>query len=210
MRSRLGILLGLATACGSGDWYTRTGHDAWFGFRGNSVWARGPWSEIRPSSDLDEVIDQLCPAIMRLPRARDGEYGQEYCGALYSLGDGTYYATYGSPLGSTVLVGPSNRKRCIPPRYVVDERGRGVPIADYHSHPWAPSEMSPEDRQADLQRFLIRVQFDTDCTIMKLVPYVNESRPGEAYVRRGKRWVLIGLIKNEDKRYGRITDVGGE
>lgn len=45
---------------------------------------------------------------------------------------------------------------------------------------------------------------------MKLVPCVNESRPGEAYVRRGKRWVLIGPIKNEDKRYGRITDVGSE
>jgi proteasome lid subunit RPN8/RPN11 len=200
-------LLGLLVACAGGDAYTREGQDRLFGRRGNFVWARGPWPAIQPSRDLDEVIDQLCPAIMQLPRASDGDYGQEYCGALYSLGDGTYYATYATPLGPTVLVGARKRKQCEPPRLVVDERGRPAPVADYHSHPWAPSQMSSDDLRAALQLFSIRVQVDTACNMMKLIPYLNESRPGEAYIRRGKKWVLVGYIQNEDKRTGRITAV---
>jgi hypothetical protein len=43
-----------------------------------------PWEAIQPSSDVDEVIDQLCPAIMRLPDAKDGDYGREYCGLMPS------------------------------------------------------------------------------------------------------------------------------
>ena len=144
---------------------------------------------------------------MQLPRASDGDYGQEYCGVLYSLGDGTYHATYGSPLGPTILVGASKRKQCQPPRHVLDERGRPSPIADYHSHPWAPSEMSPEDTQADLQRFMIRIQLDTDCNIMKLIPNIDSSLPGEVYVRREKKWILTGNIKNEDKKSGRVTAI---
>lgn len=43
------------------------------------------------------------------------DYGQEYCGAIYSLGDGIYHASMPSPLGEPVPVGPSKRKKCIPP-----------------------------------------------------------------------------------------------
>ncbi|MFP2957461.1 hypothetical protein ACLEPN_06420 [Myxococcus sp. 1LA] len=64
---------------------------------GLHVHVRGPWEAITPSTDVDEVIDQLCPAVMELPRATDRDYGQESCGAIYSLGDGTYYASMPSP-----------------------------------------------------------------------------------------------------------------
>jgi hypothetical protein len=67
--------------------------------------------------------------------------------------------------------------------------------------------MSPQDREAELQRFVIRIQFDTRCRITKLIPYVNESRPGEVYLRDGKQWVLVGLIRDEDKKRGRVTAV---
>ncbi|RJS23191.1 hypothetical protein DRW03_12810 [Corallococcus sp. H22C18031201] len=198
----------LLSGCADGSGYVRQGMGQWFGRDANgAVWVRGPWPEIQSSADVDDVIDQLCPAIMKLPNAMDGDWGQEYCGALYSLGDGIYHASYGSPLGPTVLVGASKRKQCSPPRTVVDPRGRAMPLGDFHSHPWAPSEMSSEDRRKELQRFVIRIQFDTSCRVLKLIPYVNEPRPGEVYVRDGRRWVLIGHIRNEDKASGRITSV---
>lgn len=169
------------------------------------VWVGGPWAAVEPSNDVDAVIDQLCPAVMQLPRARERDYGQEYCGLIYSLGEGTYYASVASPLGETQLVGASKRKACFSPRRVVDGRGRTVPIADFHSHPWAPSPMSPKDRQGENQRWLIRIQFDTACHIQKLVPYVGEDRPGEIFAREDGRWRLVGYIKVEDKKTGRIT-----
>jgi hypothetical protein len=51
----------------------------------------------------------------------------------------------------------------------------------------------------------IRIQFDTVCRIQKLIPYANDSRPGELYERRGKTWKLIGYIKVEDKAKGTLT-----
>lgn len=173
----------------------------------NRVWVQGPWHTIQPSTDVDEVIDQLCPAVMTLPRAKDRDYGQEYCGLIYSLGNGIYHASVASPLGETVLVGPHPRKTCTPPRRVVDGRGRAVPLADYHSHPWAPSPMSVKDLKSDSQRWSIRIQFDTACHVQKLVPHADEPLPGEVYRREGKRWKLVGLIKLEDKARGRITAV---
>lgn len=179
-----------------------------YGYKGKEVWVNGPWPEVHSSGDVDEVIDQLCPALMKVPRAAWRDYGQEYCGVIYSLGDGVYFASYPSPLGPTVLVGPAKRKQCQPPRTVNDTRGRPVPWADYHSHPWAPSEMSQDDKRANLQLFHIRIQFDADCTVMKLIPYLNEERPGEMYVRHGKSWVLTGYIQPEDKKSGRLTPLG--
>jgi hypothetical protein len=208
MKLCLGVLLVLLSACAGGDWYTRQGMEALFGRQGDSVWVRGPWPEIQPSRDPDEVIDQLCPAIMKLPRAAEGDYGQEYCGAIYSLGDGVYYASYGSPLGKTTLVGAAKRKACIPPGRVVDARGRAVPLADYHSHPWFPSAMSVFDFQNKTQLWFIRIQFDAACTLMKYVPYKHQSRPGEVYVRQDKRWRKIGLlITEQDKERGIVTPV---
>lgn len=175
----------------------------------NAVWVRGPWDAFRPSMNLDEVIDQLCPAIMELPGARLKAYGQEYCGAIYSLGDGVYYSSVPSPLGELAprSAVATKRKTCYPPRVVRDARGRTSPIADFHSHPWAPSPMSPLDRQSRTQLWLIRIQFDTACHIQKLVPSVSENRPGELYERQGSRWKLIGYIRPEDKASGRITPV---
>lgn len=69
-----------------------------------AVWMRGPWKAIEPSKDIDEVIDQLCPAIMSLPGARDGDYGREYCGVVYQLvNEKQYYASSPSPLTEPTL-----------------------------------------------------------------------------------------------------------
>lgn len=176
-----------------------------YGVKDGRVWVRGPWEAITPSSDADEVIDQLCPAIMRLPRATEEDHGREYCGVIYSLGQDTYYASHPSPLGDTRMGRVSPRKNCYVPSIVEDARGQIVPLGDYHSHPWAPSNMSLEDRFSANQVYSIRLQFDKACLVQKLIPYLNEDRPGELYERRGKSWKLIGLIKLEHKASGVIT-----
>lgn len=180
-----------------------------YGFEGESklVWVRGPWEVIRPSHDIDDVIDQLCPAVINLPGATLRDYGQEYCGAVDTLADGMYYASAGSPLGRTELVGPSRRKTCYSPNSVKDPRGEASPAADYHSHPWVPSPMSSKDRSLATQRWQIRIQFDTGCHIQKLIPNKYSNLPGELYERKGKSWRLIGRILPEDKDSGRITAV---
>src|SRR5690348_867669 len=118
-----------------------------YGRENGLVWVRGPWSAITPSTSMDDVVDQLCPAVMALPGAGDKDYGREYCGVIYTLGDGTYYSSHPSPLGRTVLVEPTKRKQCHPPRSVKDERGATTIEADFHSHPWGPSPMSDRDRR---------------------------------------------------------------
>jgi hypothetical protein len=177
--------------------------------RDGLLWVRGPWEAIKPSRDQDDVIDQLCPAVMELPGAQFGDYGREYCGLVYSLDDGTYYASHPSPLADTHAVPFSREKNCYVPRLVVDTRGQPEPLADYHGHPWSPAPMTRSrlDRVAKTQVFSIRIQFDKACHIQKLIPYLNEDRPGELYERRGKTWKLIGLIKPEDKARGEITFV---
>ena len=108
-------------------------------------------------------------------------------------------------------MGPATQKKCIPPRYVVDERGRPVVLGDFHSHPWSPSPMSPGDRIAATQIWSIRIQFDRACTVMKLIPHIdNAERPGEVYVRKEKNWKLVGIIRPQDKRYGLVTTVGDD
>ncbi|ATB39903.1 hypothetical protein CYFUS_005351 [Cystobacter fuscus] len=192
--------------CSSGP---RAGQTEGYGFLGDSeiVWVRGPWDDIRPSGNVDEVIDQLCPAVMALPRAQQGEYGQEYCGVIYSFEDGLYYASMPSPLTRVALVGPSRRKSCFSPSVVKDSRGQLEPLADFHSHPWSSSPLSEPDRRGRNQRYRVRIQFDTTCRIQKLVPYVREARPGEVYERQSGSWKLIGYIQPEDKDSGFITSV---
>ncbi|MFL5347879.1 MAG: hypothetical protein ACJ8AT_24070 [Hyalangium sp.] len=185
------------------------GEPANYGLKDGLVWVRGPWEAIKPSRDPDEVIDQLCPAVMELPGARFGDYGREYCGLVYSLGDGTYYASYPSPLANPKPRRSSRDKACYVPQLVVDQRGAPAPLADYHGHPWSPSSMldSKEDLLGATQVFSIRIQFDKVCHLQKLIPYLKEDRPGELYERRGKSWKLIGLIKPENKASGRVTPV---
>jgi hypothetical protein len=183
------------------------GENAYYGVKDGVVWVQGPWDAITPSENIDELIDQLCPAIVGLPAAAFREYGQEYCGLIYSLGDGTYYASHPSPLGRTELSFVNKRKQCFVPKLVFDSRGLPLPTADFHSHPWAGSEMSQQDRRNLTQVYSIRIQFDTECKVMKLIPYKNESRPGEVYSRVGKSWKLIALIKPEDKEEGIMTPI---
>jgi hypothetical protein len=182
-----------------------------YGFREDrdNVWVLGPWTAVKPSQDADEVIDQLCPAIMALPRARLRDYGQEYCGVIYAL-EGLYYASHASPLSRTAPVGPQKRKSCIVPTAVRDERGQPRPLADFHSHPWSPSGLSQDDRRRSLQVYSVRIQLDTSCRLMKLVPYVHEDRAGEVYLRKGRAWELVGYIKAENKEAGIVTAVEGE
>ncbi|ADO68846.1 hypothetical protein [Stigmatella aurantiaca] len=193
--------------CASGP--SASPEPATYGVQEGRVWVSGPWKAVAPSQNADDVIDQLCPAIMRLPRAQAGDHGQEYCGVIYTLEDGTYYASHPSPLGDTRVGRVSSEKNCYVPRVVRDVRGQTVPIGDYHSHPWSPSPMttSRRDRVAATQIYSIRIQFDKACHLQKLIPYMNEARPGELYERRGKSWKLIGLIRPENKANGAITRV---
>lgn len=175
-----------------------------------TVWARGPWDAVEPSKDIDEVIDQPCPAIMRLPRADWRDYGQEYCGAIYDLkspADGLYYASMPSPLAKRSEVGATRTKTCFPVVEVRDSRGATYIIADFHNHPWVRSYMSREDRSEKNQIWSIRIQFDPVCRIQKLIPFRGEEHPGELYERQEKTWKLIGIIKPEDKEYGIVTPV---
>lgn len=176
-----------------------------YGRENGRVWVRGPWDAITPSTNMDDVIDQLCPAVMALPGAGDGDYGREYCGVIYTLGDGTYYSSFPSPLGPTVLAGPSRRKQCHIPASVKDPRGAPDPEADFHGHPWGPSPMSDKDRRSDTQIYFVRIQFDSRCQLMKLIPHTKDERPGELFVREGKEWRLVGRILPEDKATGTVT-----
>ena len=202
---RLALVCWGLLGCASGP--QPSGETATYGVRGGRVWVRGPWEAITPSSNADEVIDQLCPAIMRLPRAKQEDRGWEYCGVIYSLEDGTYYASHPSPLADTRMGVVSPQKNCFIPSIVEDARGRIVPLGDYHSHPWSPSRMSLADRFSANQVYSLRLQFDQACLVQKLIPYLNEERPGELYERQGKHWKLIGRIKPEHKASGVITRV---
>ncbi|HVG62816.1 MAG TPA: hypothetical protein VNA24_29890 [Hyalangium sp.] len=201
------LLCGGLAGCASGP--PAANETANYGLKDGQLWVRGPWEVIKPSADPDDVIDQLCPAVMALPGATFGDYGHEYCGLVYSLADGMYYASHPSPLADIRASHVSRKKSCYVPQQVVDSRGQPDPFADYHGHPWAHSSMlgSLQDRLAATQVFSVRIQFDTACHIQKLVPYLNEDRPGELYERRGKSWKLIGLIQPENKARGRVTRV---
>jgi hypothetical protein len=182
--------------------------DSIYGLRQDGgVWVEGPWEAIQPSSDVDEVIDQLCPAVLQLPRATAGDYGQEYCGDIYLMSDGKYYASHAAPFGKTLAVGPSRKKTCRVPIEVRDARGAPDIRADFHLHPWNGSPLSPGDLLSKNQLFSVRVQFDTGCRVLKYVPFEKENRPGELYERRGKSWRLVGIVRPENKETGKVTEV---
>ncbi len=207
MKFLLGLIVASSGWLGCATGPEPAGNPATYGRENGRVWVSGPWEAIRPSRDVDEVIDQLCPAIMKMPLAKEEDYGREYCGVIYSLGDGIYYASHPSSLGRPQEGRVSPQKSCYVPRSVRDARGQIVPLGDYHSHPWASSPSSKQDRQSESQIYSVRVQFDAACNLHKLIPYLNEDRPGELYVRHGRRWKLIGLISPGDKASGRITAV---
>ena len=172
------------------------------------VWVRGPWAAITPSKSLDEVVDQLCPAVMALDGARAGDYGIEYCGVVYSLEDGVYYASHFSSLAPQELSVPRKTKQCYLPSYVQDARGKAMIALDAHGHPWRGSTISREDLRADTQVWAMRIQFDPACRVLKYVPQADPAHRGEVYERQGKDWRLIGIVKPEDKPYGIMTRIG--
>jgi hypothetical protein len=57
---------------------------------------------------------------MQLDRATARNFGQEYCGIIYSRGDGIYRVSHPSPLGEPQLRGEATQKSCFPVRRVVD------------------------------------------------------------------------------------------
>lgn len=206
MRNLILLACLILMACASNSYGLREGHDYGYMEDSRSVWVRGPWEVIRPSRDIDEVIDQLCPAIMRLPVARMGDFGQEYCGVIYPIEDGLYYASAPSPLKRVDLVGDSKHKSCFVPYAVRDFRSpRPRPAADFHSHPWSNSPMSNEDRRKGRQRYHMRIQFDANCRVQKLLPHVDENQPDEVHERRSGGWTLVGYILPEDKKSGMVT-----
>lgn len=176
-----------------------------YGEEGAKVWVRGPWEAITPSRDLDEVIDQLCPAVERLDRARDGNDGVEYCGLLYSSPDGLKYASAPSPLGLSIHEKTSREKSCRIPLLLRDQRAGTQVLADFHSHPWPENPLSTGDLSSRQQHWSLRIQFDTTCHVYKYVPYADEARPGEIYLRAGSSWRFVGIVRVADKREGRPT-----
>ena len=201
------LLYGCLSSCSGvlpqGDQVSNYGRDP-----DKRVWVRGPWAAIKPSKNLDEVVDQLCPSVMALRGARAGDYGTEYCGVVYSLEDGVYYSSHFSPLAPQELSSRSKSKQCYLPSYVQDLRGKAMIVLDAHGHPWRGSPISREDLRADTQVWPMRIQFDTACRVLKYVPQADAARPGEVYERQGGGWRLIGIVKPEDKPYGILTRVG--
>ncbi|HVE84148.1 MAG TPA: hypothetical protein VND93_14925 [Myxococcales bacterium] len=199
------LVLALAAGLGcasAGGLRLREGVD--YGTEQRAVWVRGPWELVTPSTDIDEVIDQLCPAVMRLSDARGHDDGVEYCGLLYEGTDSRFYASAASPLSPDPPV-RSRTKRCRMPVAVRDAGGVRTVEADFHSHPWPNSPMTPEaDTAARVQRYSIRVQFDTTCHVLKFVPHLNEPVPGELFERVGRTWRLLRVIPVWNKVDGAI------
>jgi hypothetical protein len=178
-----------------------------YGRDSRGVWVRGPWESIKPSTDIDEVIDQLCPAVMQLPDARGHDDGTEYCGLLYQGTDRKFHASAPSRLSLRAGARPSldDKKTCILPTRVDDPAGLRTVEADFHNHPWPGSPLTPLfDTGARSQKYSIRVQFDTTCHVLKFVPHVNEPVPAEVFERVGRSWRILRVIPVYDKEKGVI------
>jgi hypothetical protein len=205
LRPVMWMLAAVPLACASAPELIQ---DSRYGMREDgAVWVSGPWDAIRPSSEVDEVIDQICPAVTQLPRATARDYGQEYCGLLYMLPDGQYYASQAAPFGKTLSLGPARKKTCRVPVEVRDGRGSPDIRADFHIHPWNGSAISPDDLLSKNQLYSVRIQFDAGCRVFKYIPFLGQKRPGELYERRAKQWLLVGHVKAENKATGKVTGV---
>jgi hypothetical protein len=156
--------------------------------------------------DIDDVIDQLCPAVMQLPDARGHDDGVEYCGLLYIGGEGEYRASVPSRLAGSAPPGvAAGSKTCRIPLRVNDASGVRAVEADFHSHPWPDSPLTGEfDAASRNQRYSIRIQFDTTCHVLKLVPHLNEPVPAEVFQRVGRSWRLLRVIPVYNKAKGKI------
>jgi hypothetical protein len=176
-----------------------------YGRDDRGVWVRGPWELVSPSADIDDVIDQLCPAVMQLPNARGHDDGVEYCGLLYADAAGRYYASAPARYAARGQQASSRTKTCRMPVAGNDSTGVRTIEADFHSHPWPGSPITAgPDTGAQYQHYSIRIQFDTTCHVLKLVPHLNEPVPGELFERVGRTWQRIRVIPVADKGQGVI------
>jgi hypothetical protein len=194
---------GLVACSTAGGLRLRSGLD--YGEERGKVWVRGPWEAITPAKDVDDVIDQLCPAVEKLERAKDGDGGVEYCGLLYALGDGLSYASVPSPLGLVEHQSYGPNKSCRIPLKLRETRGTSQILADYHSHPWAHNPFTKGDLRTKNQRWSIRIQFDSTCHIYKYVSHTGEDRSGEVFRRVGKSWQPWSVVRVADKPIGTTT-----
>jgi hypothetical protein len=176
-----------------------------YGEESGRVWVRGPWEAITPAANVDDVVDQLCPAIERLDRARDGDEGVEYCGLLYSIPGKGYFASVPSPLGLRIHERSGPAKSCRIPTAVRDAGGDPQVEADYHSHPWPDAPFSDGDLSTPKQKWSYRIQFDTTCRVFKYVAYLGAPRPGEVFLRVGTSWRLQSIVRVDDKPRGKAT-----
>jgi len=204
MRGSIYLVLAIGLGCASVPG-PRLREGADYGRDDRGAWVRGPWELIRPSAEVDEVIDQLCPAVMQLPGARGHDDGVEYCGLLYVGMDGRYYASTPSRLAAKGQAASSSTKTCVIPARVIDPSGSRMIEADFHGHPWPWSGLtSGFDTASRYQRYSIRIQFDTTCHVLKLVPHVNEPVPAEIFERVGLTWRLLRVIPVWNKESGKI------
>jgi hypothetical protein len=116
---------------------------------------------------------------MNLPDARGHDDGIEYCGLLYQGTDDRFHASAPSRLPPKIRIELSRAyKTCSIPLRVNDPSGVRAVEADFHSHSWPDSPLTPVfDTASRNQRYSIRIQLDTTCHVFKLVPHVNEPIP---------------------------------
>src|SRR6185295_15576812 len=134
------LVLGLGSCASVPGPQVREGVD--YGRDHRGVWVRGSWEMISPSAEMDDVIDQLCPAVMQLPGARGHDDGIEYCGLLYLGSDGLFHASVPSRLAGKGQTATSRTKTCRMPQVADDPAGVRRIDADFHSHPWPGSSIT--------------------------------------------------------------------
>lgn len=102
---------------------------------------KGPMKSVGPFTSIDEVEEALCPIIMKMPGAKNGDEGIEYCGLIYRSPSGWH----STELAYVPLQRKGDVRRCRLPDVIDDAQfptGLVVTIGDFHSHPWPDTEFS--------------------------------------------------------------------
>ena len=95
----------------------------------------GPMEGVGPFKTADEAEEALCPIIMKMPGAQDGERGIEYCGLVYHTPTGWHP----TQLAFLPYQRPGGVRSCQLPVAIDDAQTPAaliVTILDFHSHPW--------------------------------------------------------------------------
>ncbi len=102
---------------------------------------QGPMKGVGPYASIDEVEEALCPIIMKMPGARNGNEGIEYCGLIYHTPRGWQ----STELAYLPFQRPGDVRRCRLPDVIDDAQSPMaliVTVGDFHSHPWPHTEFS--------------------------------------------------------------------